>query len=135
LKILGIRIKDVVTVKLYSFVFLLALMVSSVAPTVADDAPPLGKYACGVFLSGKYIFTQYVTLKAGGEYESSTSGTGKYKYTAATKHMEFTSGKLQSSFGSYEAGNNPLFRLTSKDKASKSAYEQKWASQVCSLRK
>ncbi len=118
-------------VKVSFVVILLTCLVSGTA--LAADGPTLGKYACGIFLSRHYDFIQYITLKAGGEYESSTSGTGHYTYDAAAGRIDFTSGKLQPFFGRIDSGPRPMFRFTPKENANKSTYDQNWSSQVCSL--
>ena len=97
--------------------------------------PPPGKYTCGVFLSGgTYMFTQYVTLKDGGSYESSAGPTGKYHYDAASKRILFDSGKFEPLFGSYEPKTYPMFRLSSREDAQQSDYTRAWRSQVCSTK-
>ncbi len=96
--------------------------------------PPSGKYTCGVFLSGRYTFTQYVTLKDGGSYESSTGASGKFHYDAASKRILFDSGKFQPLFGSYEPKSYPMFRLSSREDAPKSDAARAWRSQVCSAK-
>ncbi len=97
--------------------------------------PPFGKYTCGVFLSGgKYMFTQYVTLKDGGSYESSAGPTGKFHYDAASKRILFDSGKFQPLFGSYEPKTYPMFRLSLRSDAQESDYTRAWRSQVCSTK-
>jgi hypothetical protein len=94
--------------------------------------PPNVKYTCGVFLSGRYTFTQYVTLNEGGTYESSTGASGKFHYDAGSRRILFDSGKFQPLFGSYEPKNYPMFRLSSREDASQSDYTRAWRSQVCS---
>jgi hypothetical protein len=95
--------------------------------------PPPGKYTCGVFLSGRYTFTQYVTLSGNSLYESSTGVSGKYHYDAAAKRILFDSGKFQPLFGSYEpTPTYPMFRLSSREDMDKSDYTRAWRSQVCS---
>jgi hypothetical protein len=97
--------------------------------------PPSGKYTCGVFLSGRYTFTQYLTLKDAGAYESSTGPTGRFHYETGSKRILFDSGKFQSLFGSYEPANYPMFRLSSREDAQQSDYTRAWRSQVCSMSK
>ncbi|HEY6389755.1 MAG TPA: hypothetical protein VIX89_00680 [Bryobacteraceae bacterium] len=94
--------------------------------------PPNTKYTCGVFLRS-YVFTQYVTLKAGGTYESSTGPTGKFHFDSGSKLIIFDSGKFQPLFGSYEPTKNyPMFRLSSREDAAQSDYTRAWRSQICS---
>ena len=102
-------------------------------PTAAPgNSPPAGKYTCGVFLSGRFTFTQYVSLSA-GSYESSVAGAGKYHYDAASKRLVFDSGTFQPLFGSYEPQPTyPMFRLSSRADAKESEYTRNWRSQVCS---
>ncbi|MBI4891261.1 MAG: hypothetical protein HY821_11605 [Acidobacteria bacterium] len=101
-------------------------------PAGGKAAPPPGKYTCGVFLSGRYTFTQYVTLSAGA-YESSVAGTGTYHYDAATSRLLFDTGKFEPLFGSYEpTPNYPLFRLSNRTDMKESDYTRSWRSQVCS---
>ena len=100
--------------------------------TAAKSAPPLGKYTCGVFLSGNFTFTQYVTLTS-GSYDSSVAGSGGYHYEVASKRLLFDGGKFQTLFGSYEpAAGYPMFRLTSWADMKESEYTRSWRSQVCS---
>jgi hypothetical protein len=102
--------------------------------TIAADAPatpPNTKYTCGVFVQ-RYVFTQYVTLRADGTYESSTGATGKFHYDAGSKRILFDTGKFQALFGSYEPKDYPMFRLSSREDAAKSDYTRAWRSQVCS---
>ncbi len=102
------------------------------ASAAAKSPPPPGKYTCGVFLSGNFTFTQYVTLTA-GSYDSSVAGTGRSHYDVAKKRLLFDSGKFQSLFGSYEpTAGYPMFRLTSRDDMKESEYTLSWRSQVCS---
>jgi len=98
----------------------------------APATPPHTKYTCGVFLGGKYTFTQYLTLKDGGNYESSTGVSGKFHYDAASKRILFDSGKYEALFGSYEPKAYPMFRLSAREDAAKSDYARAWRSQVCS---
>lgn len=101
---------------------------------IAADAPatpPNTKYTCGVFVQS-YVFTQYVTLKDGGTYESSTGATGKFHYDPGTKRILFDSGKFQPLFGSYEPKDYPMFRLSSREDAARSDFTRAWRSQVCS---
>lgn len=93
--------------------------------------PPNAKYTCGVFLRS-YVFTQYLTLKDNGTYESSTGAAGKFHYDAATKRILFDTGKFQDLFGSYEPKDYPMFRLSARDDAAKSDFTRAWRSQVCS---
>ena len=96
------------------------------------NSPPSGKYTCGVFLNGRFTFTQYVSLSA-GSYESSVAGAGTYHYDAGTKRLFFDSGKFQPLFGSYEPQPSyPMFRLSSRNDAKESEYTRSWRSQVCS---
>ena len=44
-----------------------------------------------MFLSGGYVFVQYVTLKDDGTYESSVGPTGKFHFDAGTKRILFDS--------------------------------------------
>ena len=98
----------------------------------AKSAPPPGKYTCGVFLSGSFTFTQYITPAAESD-DSSVAGTGRSHYDAAKKRLLFDSGKFQSLFGSYEPmAGYPMFRLTSRDDMKESEYTRGWRSQVCS---
>ncbi len=99
------------------------------------QTPPPGKYTCGVFLNGQYTFTQYLTLKDSGAYESSTGPTGRSHYDAASKRVIFETGKFEPLFGSYEPKDYPFFRLSSREDAQKSDYARAWRSQVCSLPK
>src|SRR5260370_23291207 len=112
---------------------LIACWTASAASVPAS--PPSGKYTCGVFLSGQYTFTQYVTLKDGGAYESSTGATGRFHYDSASKRIVFDTGKFQPLFGSYEPKNYPMFRLSSREDAQQSEYTRAWRSQVCSMSK
>jgi len=93
--------------------------------------PPNTKYTCGVFLRN-YVFTQYVTLKDGGTYESSTGVTGKFHFDSGSKRIIFDSGKFQPLFGSYEPKDYPMFRLSSREDAAQSEYTRAWRSQICS---
>ena len=94
--------------------------------------PPNTKYTCGVFLRS-YVFTQYVTLNAGGTYESSTGATGKFHFDSGSKRIIFDSGKFLPLFGSYEPNKNyAMFRLSSREDAAQSDYTRAWRSQVCS---
>src|SRR2546429_48827 len=63
----------------------------------ASANPPTAKYTCGVFLSGRFTFTQSVTLKPDGTYQTSTGSSGRYQFDAATKNINFTGGALESS--------------------------------------
>ena len=102
------------------------------ATAAAKNPPPPGKYTCGVFLSGRFTFTQYVTLSA-GSYDSSVAGPGRYQYDAASKRLLFDSGKFQPLFGSYEPqATYPMFRLSSRNDMKESEYTRNWSSQVCS---
>jgi hypothetical protein len=102
---------------------------STAAP---KNSPPDGKYTCGVFLSGRFTFTQYVSL-SGGSYESSVAGSGRYHYDAGSRRLLFDSGKFQPLFGTYEPQPTyPMFRLSSRDDAKESEYTRNWRSQVCS---
>jgi hypothetical protein len=93
---------------------------------------PPGKYTCGVFLSQRFTFAQYVRLK-GGEYESSKGPSGGFHFNTGSKKLLFDSGQFQSLFGRYEpTGNYPMFRLSSREDAEKSGYTRAWRSQVCS---
>jgi hypothetical protein len=108
-----------------------AQLIGSLAGTVPPTPPP-GKYTCGVFLSGRFMFTQYVTLTA-GEYKSSTGPSGKFHYDAASKRLLFDTGNFQPLFGSYEpTPNYPMFRLSSRTDMAESDYTRAWRSQVCS---
>ena len=108
------------------------LLLVRLATGDVPSTPPPGKYTCGVFLSGKYMFTQYVTLK-GGEYEASTGPTGKFHYDAGSKRILFDSGKFEPLFASYEpTANYPMFRLSSRTDMAVSDYTRAWRSQVCS---
>ena len=97
----------------------------------APATPPNAKYTCGVFVTG-YLFTQYLTLKEGGTYESSVGPTGKFHYDPASKRILFDSGKYEPLFGSYEPKDYPMFRLSSREDASKSDFTRAWRSQICS---
>jgi hypothetical protein len=98
----------------------------------AKNPPPPGKYTCGIFLSGRFTFTQYVTLSP-ASYESSVAGSGNYHYDAGTKRLLFDSGKFTPLFGSYEPQETyPMFRLSSRTDMQKSEYTRNWRSQVCS---
>ena len=105
------------------------------------DAPsnsaelPITKYVCGVFLSGRFTYTQSVVLNRDGAYQSSSGASGRYSYDAKTERIEFSSGSLKDQFGRYEPGNNRIFRLTSKADTAKSSASQNWRSQVCSPQK
>ena len=107
-------------------------LMSTARAAEVPATPPNTKYTCGVFLSGTYTFTQYVTLKEGGAYESSVAGTGKFHYDTASKRILFDSGKLQPLFGSYEPKTYPMFRLSSREDATQSDYTRAWRSQICS---
>ena len=110
----------------------LTLLLAGIA--IAADVPatpPNVKYTCGVFLQ-TYVFTQYVTLKAGGTYESSTGATGKFHFDAGSKRIIFDSGKFEPLFGSYEPKDYPMFRLSSRTDATQSDYTRAWRSQTCS---
>lgn len=109
----------------------LALLAGVAIAADAPAAPPNAKYTCGVFLR-TYVFTQYLTLKAGGTYESSTGATGKFHYDAGSKRISFDSGKFQPLFGSYEPKDYPMFRLSSREDAAQSDYTRAWRSQICS---
>ena len=113
------------------FAAVLTLLASIAIAADAPATPPNAKYTCGVFLR-TYVFTQYVTLKAGGTYESSTGATGKFHYDAGSKRISFDSGKFQPLFGSYEPKDYPMFRLSSREDAAQSDYTRAWRSQVCS---
>jgi len=98
----------------------------------AKRAPPPGKYTCGVFLSGNFTFTQYVTLTA-GSYDSSIAGNGRQHYDVAQKRLLFDSGKFRAFFGSYEPTSGyPMFRLMSREDIKESEHTRAWRSQVCS---
>lgn len=102
------------------------------AAATAKNPPPPGKYTCGVFLSGHFTFTQYVTLSS-GTYESSVGGGGKFHYDAASKRLLFDTGKFQPLFGSYEpTATYPMFRLSARDDMKQSDQARAWRSQVCS---
>ncbi|MDQ6760093.1 MAG: hypothetical protein M3Z32_09545 [Acidobacteriota bacterium] len=109
----------------------LALLGTGIA--LSEDAqagPPHTKYTCGVFVQS-YVFTQYLTLKDDGTYESSIGPTGKFHYDAASKRILFDSGKFEPLFGSYEPKTYPMFRLSSREDMVKSDYTRAWRSQVC----
>ena len=116
-----------------SFRLATILLLKTVLVMAADApaTPPNTKYTCGVFVQ-KYLFTQYVTLKDGGTYESSVGPTGKFHYDAASKRLIFDTGKFQGLFGSYEPKNYPMFRLSSREDANQSDYTRAWRSQTCS---
>ena len=98
----------------------------------AKNPPPPGRYTCGVFLNGQFAFTQYVTLSR-GSYESSTAGSGTFRYDPTSKRLLFESGKFQALFGSYEPQPAyPMFRLSARSDAKESDYTRNWRSQVCS---
>lgn len=116
----------------------LALLPAAMALTeeaLAEEAaatPPHTKYTCGVFVQS-YVFTQYLTLKDDGTYESSVGLTGKFHYDAGSKRILFDSGKFAPLFGSYEPTKTyPMFRLSSREDQAKSDYTRAWRSQVCS---
>ena len=112
-----------------------AMLLLKTALVMAADppaTPPNIKYTCGVFVQ-TYVFTQYLTLKDGGTYESSVGPTGKFHYDAGSKRLIFDTGKFQGLFGSYEPTKNyPMFRLSSREDAAKSDYTRAWRSQTCS---
>ena len=112
-------------------IILTALPMSIAMAADAPATPPNQKYTCGVFVQ-KYVFTQYVTLKEGGTYESSTGATGKFHYDAASKRILFDTGKFEPLFGSYEPKDYPMFRLSSREDIAKSDYTRAWRSQICS---
>ena len=116
-------------VRLAGLMTLLQVSIAFAADVPAT--PPNQKYTCGVFVQS-YVFTQYVTLKDGGTYESSTGATGKFHYDSASKRIIFDSGKFEPLFGSYEPKNYPMFRLSSRTDATQSDYTRAWRSQVCS---
>src|SRR5947209_14936337 len=121
-----------------SFLFLLTtVLILSASTAVSADVPatpPNGKYTCGVFLR-TYVFTQYVTLKDSGMYESSTGAAGKFHYDAASKRILFDSGPFEPLFGSYEPTKTyPMFRLSTRADAAQSDYARAWRSQICSAR-
>lgn len=99
----------------------------------APATPPNTKYTCGVFVTS-YTFTQYLTLKDDGTYQSSVGPTGKFHYDAATKRILFDTGKFEPLFGSYEPKDHPMFRLSSREDAAKSDYVRAWRSQICSAK-
>jgi hypothetical protein len=102
------------------------------AASAAKNPPPPGKYTCGVFLNGRFTFTEYVTLSA-GSYQSSTAGSGRYHYDPASKCLLFDSGKFQPLFGSYEPkAAYPMFRLSAREDMKASDYARAWRSEVCS---
>ena len=101
----------------------------------ASQTPPTTKYVCGVFLSGRFTYTQAVVLKKDGSYEPSVGASGRYRYDAASKRIEFEGGSFKDLFGRYEPENHQIFRLTLKDDAPKSTSMQNWRSQVCSPQK
>ncbi len=75
--------------------------VLSLGVLAAADAPPQTKYVCGVFLSNRFTYTQAVTLKKDGTYDSSTGASGRYRYDPAAKRVDFEGGALKDVFGRY----------------------------------
>jgi hypothetical protein len=102
------------------------------AAAAAKNPPPPGRYTCGVFLNGRFVFTQYITL-SGGSYESSIAGSGKFHYDSANNRLLFDSGKFQPLFASYERlPAYPMFRLSAREDTRESDYTRSWRSEVCS---
>jgi hypothetical protein len=107
----------------------------SAADAPPSSSPPATKYVCGVFLSGRFTYTQALTLKNDGTYLPSVGAGGRYRYDPASKRVEFQGGNLQELFGRYEPDNHQIVRLTQREDSAKSSQAQNWRSQVCSPQK
>jgi hypothetical protein len=88
-----------------------------------------------VFLNNNFTYTQGVTLNTDGSYQTTTGASGRYRYDATAKRIDFAGGALEGKFGRYEPENHQIFRLTAKEGAAKSGQAQNWRSQVCSPQK